>query len=92
MVQKTFLLKKYKENLLLYVQQIDDILGIWIDSPVNPTAWDDFQQDIQNCCNLNWKFTPLKKSVDFLDLTISLTKKKQTYSSTSTPTHSTHPA
>ena len=36
--ERTLLLQKYKNNLLLYKRQIDDILGIWIDTPDNPNA------------------------------------------------------
>ena len=70
--EKTYPLPKYKHNLLLYVQQIDDILEVWQDNPLHPTAWGEFQHDIQNQCQLTWKIVSLKKSVDFLDLTISL--------------------
>ena len=66
------ILPKYKDHLLLYIQQIDDILGIWIDNPLYPNAWEEFQKDIQSKCKLHWLFTPLQKSVDFLDLTVSI--------------------
>ena len=59
--EKQYLLPKYKDNLLLYVRQIDDILGIWIDSPFNEHAWTDFQNDVQSRCKLDWKFTPPSK-------------------------------
>ena len=70
--EKTYILPKFKDNLLFYVRQIDDILGVWIDSPFYPKAWTDFQNDIQSRCQLNWIFTPLQNSVNFLDLTVSI--------------------
>ena len=52
---------------------IDDILGVWQDSPLHLNAWVEFQDDLQRQCRLNWTIVQPRKSVDFLDLTITLT-------------------
>ena len=96
----SILLCKYKKNLLLYVRQIDDIFGIWIENKDNPNAWEDFQQDLNSACKLEWTTTPLSKSVDFLDITIMLDKKGNISTKTFQkkmnlflyiPPHSSHP-
>ena len=42
------LLAKYKNNILFYVRQIDDIFGIWQHDPLYPNAWNNFNHDLQN--------------------------------------------
>jgi hypothetical protein len=37
--ERKFILTKYKDNLLLYKQQIDNIFAIWIDTPDKPNQW-----------------------------------------------------
>ena len=70
--ERTTLLRKYKKNLLLFVRQIDDIFGIWIEDVDHPNAWEDFKRDLNYVCKLDWKTTPLSRKVDFLDITICL--------------------
>ena len=40
--EQTYLLQKYKNNLLLYGRQIDEIIGVWIDLPDHPHVWEHF--------------------------------------------------
>ena len=63
--ERTILLRKYKNNILLYVRQIDDIFCIWVDDKEKPNAWKEFQKDLNSACKLEWTTTPLSKSVDF---------------------------
>lgn len=70
--ERTIILRKYKRNLLFYKRQIDDVLGVWIDDPENPSAWKDFQVDMNNACKLKWTFVHPTTTVDFLDLTITI--------------------
>ena len=56
--ERTILLQKYEKNLLLYVWQIDDIFGIWIDDANNPNAWEDVQLDLNRACKLEWDKLP----------------------------------
>lgn len=83
--ERTYLLKKYKNNLLFYGRQIDDILGVWIDIPEHPNAWEHFQYDLNNQCKLSWETTALQSSVNFLDLTITLDNGKITTSTYQKP-------
>ena len=94
------ILTKYKKNLLLYKRQIDDIFGIWIDDPINPTGWEDFKKDLNMQCKLDWNTEELNTTVNFLDLTISIDKQgKLTYQTFQKPMnpflyipgHSSHP-
>ena len=68
--ERKIILHRFKNNLLLYVRQIDDIFGVWKDSPDDPNAWEEFKRVLNGVCNLKWKTTALRTKVDFLDLTI----------------------
>ena len=70
--ERTILLRKYRQNLLLFVRQIDDIFGVWVDIENNPNAWEDFQYDLNHASKLDWITTDLSRKVDFLDITISV--------------------
>lgn len=70
-------LDDYSENLLLYRRFIDDVLGIWIPTENDPDLdqheWEEFQSTMNNGeFELEWKFSPLLHTVDFMDLTISI--------------------
>lgn len=64
----------YSNRLKYYKRFIDDGLGIWV--PLNDghdnEAWDQFKEDLDDFGQLRWDVNPLSKSVDFLDLTISI--------------------
>ena len=65
-------------ELLFYRRFIDDGFGIWIPSPhsdsVTDTArFENFQQKFRRWGRLDWTFSLRSTSVDFLDVTISLT-------------------
>ena len=69
------IIRKFKPNLMLYKRYIDDIFGIWI--PTGPTTednlrWNAFKEAIDGFHGLKWIFSDRVKSVDYLDLTISL--------------------
>lgn len=70
--ERTILLRKYRLNLLFYKRQIDDILGIWVDTPGQCNQWENFKSDLNSVCNLDWTTTSLSKKVDSLDLTIQI--------------------
>ena len=98
--EQSILLKKFKKNLLFYRRQIDDIFAVWVPDNDNPTAWDKFQSELNGCCKLEWNTEPLSNAVNFLDLTVFITKdrkiKYRTYQKTMNqflyiPAHSAHP-
>ena len=70
--ERTTIQRKYANNLLFYRRQIDDVLGIWIDTPDCPDSWTRFKHDMNNTCKLDWTFVERTNSVNFLDLTISI--------------------
>ena len=69
------IIQQFKPNLLLYKRYIDDIFGIWI--PTGSTTgdtlrWNEFKEAIDEFHGLKWIFSDRVKSIDYLDLTISL--------------------
>ena len=68
--ERQHLLLKYKQHLLLYKRQINDIFGIWIDDTTSTLTFNDFNTDLNSITKLQWETEPLSSSVNFLDLTI----------------------
>jgi hypothetical protein len=99
--ERTRIQIKYKNNLIMYKRQIDDIFGIWIDLPNdNRQRWREFNTDLNSYCKLDWNTEDLTKSVNFLDLTIWIDDsgklKYKTYQKPMNlflyiPAHSAHP-
>jgi hypothetical protein len=99
--ERQFILTKYKNNLLFYKRQIDDIFGVWVEDSRYPDRWEEFKQDLNNYCKLDWNTEELSTSVNFLDLTIEIDKDKgkltyKTYQKPMNlflyiPGHSAHP-
>ena len=60
-------------ELLYYCRYLDDTLCVWlpdIDQNITQQRYQHFQQAMQGFGELEWTFTSLHHSVDFLDLTI----------------------
>jgi hypothetical protein len=98
--ERQYILKKYRKNLMLYCRQINDIFGVWMDDPNNPNSWNEFKQDLNRQCKLEWNTEDLDTTVNFLNLTISIDKKgKISYQTFQKPMnkflyipgHSSHP-
>ena len=70
--ERQFLLRKYWKNILFYKRAIDDVIIVWILDKENPTAYEQFKDDLNNQCALTWTSTLLSTSVDFLDLTVTI--------------------
>ena len=68
--ERTFLLRKYNKNLLLYKRMIDDIFLIWV--PTNENPFSEFVMGLNAQCKLEWKTEKLSLEVDFLDITVQL--------------------
>ena len=61
--------------LVFYGRFIDDGIGIWntnVDG--SDRAWRDFKQRLNSWGRLRWTNTGFQNSIEFLDLTISITK------------------
>merc|ERR1711920_351963 len=95
-------LDEYNVRLLYYKRFIDDILGIWL--PTNnlnsSITYQDFQQTLCNpVFNLEWTCSSLEMQVDFMDLTLTISKnkisttlyEKQSNMHLCIPPHSCHP-
>ena len=73
------LIPKFNNKLLLFLRFIDDIVGIWIGNPLEQSAtqsWEDFKKETNNFGILEWEFEEPSKTVNFLDLTISIENEK----------------
>ena len=68
--ERQLLFQKYKENLILYKRQIDDIFIIWRPTSPNNEEWIAFKNDLNNCSSLNWETEELGTKTNFLDLTL----------------------
>ncbi len=77
--ENTTILPQYHQNLLYYKRFIDDIFGIWIDTPA--TSWEQFKIHLNQFGRLQWNIEDLTTSTTFLDLSISI-KDNQLYTST----------
>ena len=67
-----FLIQKYPE-ILFFRRYIDDIFGIWDPtSPNDDLRWTTFTQDLNLCGKLRWEASDRSKSINFLDLTITI--------------------
>ena len=72
--ENTRILPTFNENLVFYKRYIDDIIGIWIDSPHN--SWEDFKTQLNGFGTLQWNIEDLTSSTTFLDLTITIKNQK----------------
>ena len=77
--ERTILLPKYKDNLLLYKRQIDDIFIIWVPTSPNNVEWTSFKQDLNTCSSLSWETEELGRQTHFLDLEIWINKNTQKF-------------
>ena len=64
------LIPTFGHHLILYVRYIDDIFGIWIGD--SDDDWLLFQNETNSFGILKLDFSPLSRSINFLDLTISV--------------------
>ena len=70
-------LPQYRNHVVFYKRFIDDVLGIWFPHPnknINKKLWDDFTTSMNTYPGLTWEFHEPTDKVDFMDLTISISK------------------
>ena len=72
--ENTVLLPRYGRNLLYYKRFIDDILGIWIDTPSK--TWDQFKIDVNQFGKLQWNIEEPSVTTTFLDLRLTIQRNK----------------
>lgn len=67
---------RFKELLPFYCRFIDDGQGIWtargLSTEQDQVEWTQFKSDFNALSSLEWDFTPLSLSINFLDLTIEI--------------------
>ena len=74
-VHEDTFIDRFKPNLAFYGRYIDDVIGIWIpddDPDEDKRLWELFQNSMNGFGKLTWEFAERSKSVDYLDLTITI--------------------
>ena len=67
--------QRWKHRLFFYKRFIDDVLGIWLchpDPQENDRLFQLFQADMNNWQGLEWEFTSLSTSCNFMDMTLKV--------------------
>lgn len=68
-------LPRWTSRVPLWKRYIDDGIGIWLhhsDPVEDKRLWNEFQADVNNFAGLDWDFVGPSKSIDYMDLTISI--------------------
>ncbi|KAL3796723.1 hypothetical protein ACHAWO_003198 [Cyclotella atomus] len=66
---------KWAQQVIFYKRFIDDVLGVWLPHPDpihNEHLWKEFCSDMDKWHGLRWKCETPSRSVDFMDLTITI--------------------
>eukprot|EP00804_Cyclotella_cryptica_P017252 CCRYP_016814-RA/>CCRYP_016814-RA protein AED:0.34 eAED:-0.04 QI:0/-1/0/1/-1/0/1/0/363 len=82
-IHKNHVLPQWNSNILFYPQFINDIIGIWTcdECPeCNRALWTQFQDHMQQWHRLEWEFSPISQSCNYMDLTLTISS--QTIQST----------
>ena len=69
---------RFQSSIAAYHRYIDDCLTVWIHHPdpaVDQQNLTAFQEAMNSYGKLAWEFTPLEKTVHFLDLTLTITER-----------------
>eukprot|EP00804_Cyclotella_cryptica_P016352 CCRYP_009921-RC/>CCRYP_009921-RC protein AED:0.24 eAED:0.24 QI:0/-1/0/1/-1/0/1/0/295 len=101
-IHENRIIPRWTSNVLLYRRFIDDIIGNWVCDTCpehNNTLWAQFKADMQQWHGLEWEFSELSQSCNYMDL--NLTISGRTIQSTLfekaqnlylfLPSHSSHP-
>jgi hypothetical protein len=65
------ILPHFQQNLLYFRRYIDDIFGTWI--PTSSSDWETFKTTLNQFGSLRWIVNDLSDTVNFLDLSLSIT-------------------
>eukprot|EP00804_Cyclotella_cryptica_P008344 CCRYP_018336-RA/>CCRYP_018336-RA protein AED:0.30 eAED:0.30 QI:0/-1/0/1/-1/0/1/0/123 len=74
-IHENNILPRWTSQVLFYRRFIDDIIGIWVckeDTERNNALWARFTYDLQQWYGLEWEFSPLSRSCQYMDLTLTL--------------------
>ena len=78
-IHENSFLPSWNTNLLFYRRFIDDVFGIWLCDPhpdKNTTLWTSFQNTMQGWYGLEWEFSNLTNTCNFMDLSLSIVDQK----------------
>jgi hypothetical protein len=70
MHENRHILNQFQRNIFYYKRDIDDILGIWLES--SELNWQNFKATLNQFGSLKWNVEDLTTSTTFLDLHISI--------------------
>eukprot|EP00804_Cyclotella_cryptica_P003582 CCRYP_002186-RB/>CCRYP_002186-RB protein AED:0.29 eAED:0.21 QI:0/-1/0/1/-1/0/1/0/339 len=74
-IHENSVLSCWTSQVLFYRRFIDDIIGIWVcdkDPERNNALWTQFTCEMQQWHGLEWEFSPLSQSCNYMDLTLTL--------------------
>ncbi len=74
-IHENNVLPNWTSQILFYRRFIDDIFGIWVcneSTERNAALWTQFTHDMQQWHGLEWEFSPLSQSCQYMDLTLTL--------------------
>jgi hypothetical protein len=74
-IHENRVLPRWTPQVLFYRRFIDDIIGIWICTNCpeqNNTLWEQFKEEMQQWYGLEWEFSQLSRSCNFMDLTLTI--------------------
>jgi len=77
--ERLYILPKWQRTLPFLRRFIDDKFGIWSGTD---NEWTEFQNDLNNHCNLRWTTDTPSNTVTFLDLTIYIGSDRRLYTKT----------
>eukprot|EP00804_Cyclotella_cryptica_P024342 CCRYP_015317-RA/>CCRYP_015317-RA protein AED:0.18 eAED:0.18 QI:0/-1/0/1/-1/1/1/0/363 len=75
-IHENRVLPRWSSNVLFYRRFIDDVIGIWtcdVCPERNNTLWTSFQLDMQQWYGMEWEFSPLSRTCNYMDLTLTIT-------------------
>ena len=70
-------LPPYAQRVIFYRRFIDDVIGIWCphnNHEQDALEWDNFKNKMNAFPGLTWEFSERAKTIDFMDMTISINK------------------
>ena len=70
------LIPRWKSRVPFYRRFIDDVIGIWacdVCPERNNMLWTSFQLDMQQWYGMEWEFSPLSRTCNYMDLTLTIT-------------------
>jgi hypothetical protein len=70
-IHEEAILKEFGDNLLVYRRYIDDIFGVWLDTPSDNHQFQLFTKKLSEF-GLTWEVNTRSQQVDFMDLTITI--------------------